>query len=219
MSRIPVYFVPGLAAGTEIFRNIKLDDDLYEIHILEWLIPVNGESIQQYAERMAANVTLPNSVLIGVSFGGVMVQEMSTFLDLRRLIIISSVKSREELPRRLRLANVTRAYKLVPTGLASAVEDFTVYAIGPRSRKRLRLYNEYLSVRDKVYLDWAIENMVCWRRSVPDPKVVHIHGDEDAVFPIRYIRDAQIVQGGTHVMILNKGSVISKLLENIINQV
>ncbi len=42
------------------------------------------------------------------------------------------------------------------------------------------------------------------------------HGDQDAVFPIKYIQDAKILKGGTHVMILNKGSVVSKMLQNII---
>ena len=44
-----IYFVPGLAAGKEIFENISLSKDHYEVHIVEWLIPVKNESIQDYA--------------------------------------------------------------------------------------------------------------------------------------------------------------------------
>lgn len=216
MSKIHVYFMPGMAAGKEIFKNIRLPEDNYEIHLLEWLIPEKQEPIKDYAKRIAALVTDKYPVLVGVSFGGVIVQEMAFYLNLRKLIIISSVKSKEELPRRLKLAKSTKAYKLVPTQLATTVEDFTSFAIGPKSKKRLKLYNEYLSVRDKTYLDWAIENMVEWDRNEADPEVIHIHGDQDAVFPIRYIKGAEIIAGGTHVMILNKGSRIANLLQNII---
>ncbi|NND63267.1 MAG: alpha/beta hydrolase [Flavobacteriaceae bacterium] len=211
-----VYFVPGLAAGKEIFKNINLPESRYAVHILEWMLPEKAETLDNYARRMAKMVTQPNSVLVGVSFGGVMVQEMSRFLDLRKLIIVSSVKSRNELPLRLKLARKTGAYKLLPTGWALSVKDLTKLAIGPRSKKRLNLYQEYLSVRDKSYLDWAIKQMVCWDQELPLPEVIHIHGDKDIVFPLKNIQNAQVLEGGTHVMILNKGSRISKELELII---
>lgn len=211
-----IYFVPGLAASKEIFKNIRLPEDRYEIHILEWVIPEKEETLSHYAKRMAAMVTQPNAVLAGVSFGGVVVQEMSLFLKLRKLIIISSVKTKHELPLRLKLARKTGAYKLLPTGWALSVKDLTRFAIGPRSRKRLKLYQEYLSVRDKNYLDWAIKQMVCWDRETKVDGVHHIHGTGDIVFPTKYIKNANMIDGGTHVMILNKGSKVSKLLEKII---
>ena len=211
-----IYFVPGLAASKEIFKNIRLPEEEYEIHILEWLIPEKEESLESYARRMAALVTQPNAVLVGVSFGGVVVQEMSVFLSLKKLIIISSVKTRHELPKRLKFARKTGAYKLVPTSWALSVKDLTKFAIGPRSRKRLSLYQEYLSVRDKWYLDWSIKQMVCWEREIAVDGVVHIHGNADIVFPIKYIKNAIILEGGSHVMILSKGSKVSKLLLNII---
>ena len=211
--KIHVYFVPGLAAGSEIFRNIKLPEK-YEIHILEWLIPENNESLQAYAKRMAFRVKEKDSILVGVSFGGVVVQEMTDFLKLKKLIIISSVKTRSELPRRMKLASFTKAYKLIPTSLVLSVEDLTKFSIGPKTKKRLSLYQQYLHVRDKQYLDWALEKMVNWSRKEKIKNVVHIHGDKDMVFPIKYIEGCIVIKGGTHIMILNKGREISnKLLE------
>ena len=34
MSKIPVYFMPGLAASPTIFENIKLPEDQFEMHFL-----------------------------------------------------------------------------------------------------------------------------------------------------------------------------------------
>ena len=118
------------------FRNIKFPDS-YEVHILEWLIPEKSESLEEYAKRMARRVKEKDAVLIGVSFGGVVVQEMNQFLKLRKLIIISSVKSKNELPRRMKLASFTKAYKLIPTGLVLSTDDLTKYSIGPKTKKRL----------------------------------------------------------------------------------
>ncbi|MDC8000451.1 alpha/beta hydrolase [Aequorivita todarodis] len=212
-----IYFVPGMAAGSEIFRNIKFPET-YEVHILEWLIPEKNESLKAYAERMARRIQEKDPILIGVSFGGVVVQEMRDFLNLKKLIIISSVKSRDELPRRMKLASLTKAYKLIPTGLVLSADDLTKYSIGPKTKKRLSLYQEYLHVRDKQYLDWALEKMITWDKKEKLENVIHIHGEKDVVFPIKYIDRCEVIKGGTHIMILNKGREISQKLLEIFEQ-
>jgi pimeloyl-ACP methyl ester carboxylesterase len=165
---------------------------------------------------MAAFVKEENAVLIGVSFGGVMVQEMGLHLQLRKLIIISSVKSKNELPKRLKIIRDLKFYKLAPTSLIVSSKDFTRFAVGPKSKKRLKIYDEYLHVRDKDYLPWAIENMVCWNREEADPAVHHIHGNADKVFPLKHIRASHIIEGGTHIMLLNKASAITQKIIDII---
>ncbi|MFT5236915.1 MAG: pimeloyl-ACP methyl ester carboxylesterase [Flavobacteriaceae bacterium] len=216
--KIPVYFVPGLAAGKEIFRNILLPKTQYQTNVLEWLIPAKNEALSTYSARMASLVKEPNAVLVGVSFGGVIAQEMSVFLDLRRLIIISSIKTRNELPQRLKIAAKTLVYKLVPTSLVLSASDLTKFAIGPKTAKRLKLYQEYLHVRDKRYLDWAIEQMVTWKRNKEIEGVVHLHGDSDLIFPIKNISNCIQIKGGTHIMLLNKGSLITRILIEIMEE-
>ncbi len=213
-----VYFVPGMAAGSEIFNNIRFPEDKYEIRVLEWLIPEKNESLTEYAHRMALRIKESNVILIGVSFGGVVAQEMDQFLSLRKLIIISSVKTRHELPRRMKIAAWTKAYKLAPTSLVLSVEDLTKFSIGPKTKKRLSMYQQYLHVRDKRYLRWALEKMVTWDREKPLPNVIHIQGEKDSVFPIKYISDCKVIPKGTHIMILNRGREISQLLLQIFDQ-
>ncbi len=213
-----VYFVPGMAAGSEIFTNIRFPENQYQTKVLEWLIPEQNESLKSYAHRMALRITKPNAILIGVSFGGVVAQEMSQFLNLKKLIIISSVKTKHELPRRMKIAARTKAYKLIPTSLVLSVEDLTKFALGPKSKKRLALYQQYLHVRNEHYLRWALEKMITWGREEQLSDVIHIQGEKDGVFPMKYISDCEVIQNGTHIMILNRGREISQLLLKIFNQ-
>ncbi len=104
----------------------------------------------------------------------------------------------------------------MPTRLVLSATDITKYAIGPKTKKRLKLYQEYLHVRDKRYLDWAIENMVNWNRKEMIEDVVHIHGTNDIVFPAQNIAQFIPIEDGTHIMILNKGGEISEKLIDII---
>ena len=216
MSKIPVYFMPGLAASSSIFERIDLPKDTFEIHLLEWFQPENQETLTNYAKRMAEKVVHENAVLLGVSFGGILVQEMAQFLELRKLIIVSSVKSNTELPRRMKIAKTTLAYKLVPTGLLQDVEKLVKYAFGDVMKQRLKLYEQFLHLRNKEYLDWAIEQVVCWERIKIDVNVIHIHGDADEVFPSKNIKSFINVKGGTHLMILNRFRWFNQNLPKII---
>jgi len=216
MSRIPVYLMPGLAASSSIFERIALPDDVFETILLEWEIPLDKESLPEYAKRIAQKIQHPNPVLIGVSFGGILVQEMARFIDARKVIIISSVKTNLEFPRRMKVVKTIKAYKLIPTNLLSNVESLSKFPFGVKINQRLKLYEKFLRVRDKRYLDWAVEQVVLWERKVVDENVIHIHGDEDDVFPIKYIQNCIVVKGGTHVMILGKYKWLNENLPRII---
>ena len=210
-----VYCVPGLAADISIFEHIKLPESTYELHVIPWQIPEKGEPIAVYAKRMCKAVVHEDCVLLGVSFGGVMAQEMSKFLKLSKLIIVSSVKSNLELPRRMKIAKSTKAYKILPTALVSKIDDWEKLAFGDFAKKRAAMYQKYLSLNDKVYLDWAIENMVCWEQETVIPNIIHIHGDKDIVFPIANIKNCIVLEGGTHVMIINRARWFNKHLPSI----
>ena len=216
MSKIPVYFMPGLAACSSIFERIELPADTFEMFLLEWEIPKDDETLSAYAKRIAKKVVHTNVVLIGVSFGGILVQEMAKFLETRKVIIISSVKNNDEFPLKMKMAKTTKAYKLIPTSLLCNIQNFTQFSFGELIEQRIKIYEKYLVMRDKKYLDWAIEQVVCWDRTRTDDEVVHIHGDLDDVFPIKNINDAIVVKGGTHIMILNKHRWLNENLPRII---
>jgi alpha/beta superfamily hydrolase len=204
MSKIHVYFMPGLAASPAIFERIQLPE-AFESHLLEWMLPEHQETLEHYAQRMAKHVKEENAILVGVSFGGILVQEMKRFLKTRKIIIISSVKAAQEMPTRMKVAKTTKAYKLIPTQLFENLELLAKFSFGSSILKqRLKLYEKFLAVRDKNYLDWAIENVLNWQRTEVDPEIIHIHGDADEVFPIKNIKKCIVVRGGTHIMILTK---------------
>ncbi len=208
--------MPGLAASSAIFERIDLPKEQFEVILLEWEIPLVNETLSDYARRMSTKVIHTNPVLIGVSFGGILVQEMAAFLNPFRLIIISSVKSNLEFPRRMKVAKTTKAYKLIPTSLILNVENLAKFSFGEKIKSRLKLYEKFLSVRDINYLDWAIEQVILWERTVIDSSVIHIHGNQDDVFPIKYITNCIIVPGGNHAMILFRFRWLNEHLPEII---
>lgn len=208
--------MPGMAASSLIFEFISLPEDLFVMHFLDWSIPSKDMSLRSYALEMCKNIKHPHPVLIGVSLGGILVQEIANIIPVQKLIIVSSVKSKTELPRRMLFARYTSVHKLLPTGLVRNVELLAKYAFGETVTKRLALYERYLSIRDKRYIDWCIHVLVNWQQEYPKNELIHIHGDKDTVFPIRNIRGCVKVKNGTHTMIIHRAKWFNEHLPAII---
>ncbi|MFS4468062.1 alpha/beta hydrolase [Maribacter sp. 2210JD10-5] len=208
--------MPGMAAGVSIFEYIKLPKNTFECYYLQWKTPQKGIGLAAYAKEMCKEIIHDNPVLVGVSFGGLLVQEMAKHIAVRKVIIISSIKKASELPKKMLFARYTKVHKLLPTGLINNVELLAKYAFGETVTKRLALYEKYLDIRDKHYIDWCIDQMVNWKQKECAENVIHIQGEKDTVFPLENIKDCTIVKNGTHTMIIHRAKWFNEHLPTII---
>lgn len=203
-----------MAAGPEIFSRLQLNKEKFEVSFIEWLIPEGDEPIEEYAKRMASCIEEDEVVLIGVSFGGIIAQEIKKIKPLSKVIIISSIKSDTEFPERLRWFYKTSLHKIVPVSWAKDVGKLKPFAFTRFIRRKIDLYELYLNVNDPRYLKWALDKVLSWKCTKEQEEVFHIHGDCDSVFPIVNIKNCCVIKGGTHAMIINKSKEIRELIEN-----
>ena len=212
-----VYLMPGMGANPRIFEFISLSER-FDVNFLSWIPPQKKESLEHYAMRMCQRVKHQNPILIGVSFGGVLVQEMARQMDCKKIIIISSVKSNQEMPKHMKLAQVINAHRLLPTQWIKNIETFALFVFGNGIQRRLDHYKRYLSERDPEYLSWAIDRLVKWNRNSPQKDIIHIHGAQDSIFPVKNIQDPFIKTDGDHAIILNKSDWFNKNLPKILTE-
>lgn len=205
-----------MATDKKIFERIRLPSTKYECKVIEWLPPEEKEPLDNYVKRMAKSITHENPILVGVSFGGVIVQEMAEIISVNKTIIVSSVKSRQEFPNYMKFGSITKLYKLLTASNILSTSDLGKLGWNEKARTRLRKMQVYLNVRDAEYLSWAIQNMVEWEREEENPEVYHIHGTADEVFPIKNIHKCRKIEKGTHAMILDKTPSIVKEILDII---
>jgi len=209
---VHVYFMPGMSANSLIFEKIKLSSK-YKLHLLEWIDPLKNETLKDYSIRFSEIIIHKNPVLVGVSFGGVLVQEISKIIEVHQTIIISSIKSNKELPNSMKMVKLTKSYKLLPVKWLNDFESLITFVLGPRINRRVELYRKYLSVRDRNYLSWAIKELIEWDQDESMDNVIHIHGTKDMIFPAIYLKNYIPLPNGDHAMILKKADWINKFLE------
>ena len=83
----------------------------------------------------------------------------------------------------MQLGRKTKAYKFFNVKWIDDFESLALFVFGPIIKNRIELYRKYLSVRDKNYLNWSIDQLVNWNQKNPPKKIIHIHGVNDLVFP------------------------------------
>ena len=65
---------------------------------------------------------------MGVSFGGILVQE-TKYVSVKKIVIISSIKSKREFPL-LENGKRTNAHKLLPTQWIENIDNLALFAFG-----------------------------------------------------------------------------------------
>ncbi|MDB4063840.1 alpha/beta hydrolase [Flavobacteriaceae bacterium] len=215
MKIVNLYCMPGMAASPKIFEFISLPKPI-KIHLLSWIPPLKDEPLTDYAIRMCERVTQTNPILLGVSFGGVLVQEMSKYLPGCQVVIVSSIKSKDELPLSMKMAKKTNAHKLLPMQWINNLDNLSLFVFGEGIQKRLALYQKYLSERNPDYLSWAIDSLVNWDKTEISNNIIHIHGEKDTVFPIKNLSHPFIKIKGGHAAIITQAHWFNKELSKIL---
>ncbi len=211
MNDITIYMFPGLGADETIFRNLKLPG--YNVKHIRWIKPLNDETPAEYARRLKYQID-PNTraVLVGLSFGGMMAQEMAKIIDPALTIIVSSIKTKYERPIGMILAQRIRPHKYIPSILAIKFDFWHYWAFGKTTNMEKAFINKMAKGIHPDFTDWAADAAINWSNTEIVPNLVHIHGDDDNLFPHCYIRNFILVKGGTHFMVYNRGEEVSNII-------
>ena len=215
-----IYQVSGLGANANAFRNLRLADGFEQVYI-PWLQPEKNETLAHYTERMLENINpTEDFLLMGLSFGGIIVQEMNRFIDPKHTFLISTVKKRTELPKLFRFSSQINAHKIIPMSFLTSDKTFSYMMLRKlyyTDREKDNI-DDIFEFKDEYYLKWSIDKIVNWEHSADyhEQNLTHIHGTKDIIFPIENIENAIQIQGGTHIMVMQKPKRISEEINKIL---
>lgn len=209
-----IYQISGLGANEKAFKYLQLNPD-FEMVYLPWLLPEKNENLQHYSERMLEKVNLNEDfLLMGLSFGGIIVKEMNSLVEPKFNFLISTIKDRTEMPAYMRFSSQTNLHKIIPSAFLTS-DGLLSYSI---ARK---LYNtravdlkEVFEFRNHHYLKWSMHQIVNWKNNTSLNNFMHFHGDKDIIFPYSKLHNAIKIEGGTHIMIMQKAKKISELINH-----
>lgn len=208
-----IYFISGLGANEKAFKHLKIPRD-FEPVFIDWKQPQPNETLTQYVHRLADEIN-PNEPfhLAGLSFGGIIAQEMNEFLNPEKTILISTIQNRGEMPGYMKLSSKFSAHKAVPMQFFTSEKILSYTFFRNMYDPRLPRLDEFFTHKDPNYLKWSIHQIVNWKpRDVNFKEIYRMHGDKDLIFPVQQVAGADIIKGGSHIMVLQKPKEVSKLL-------
>ena len=207
----PIYCIPGMGVDGKIYGKLKVEGR--RLHHLSWLEPKRGESIQDYARRMVAQIPEKGPVdLMGLSFGGMMAVEMSHIIPVRRIILLSSIKTSREKPWPFRVMRIVPLYLTNVAFLRDRTTWLWCRFFGLYSKEDIATFYEFMPGLSDYYMRWALRQICHWRKGEALAEVFHIHGDRDLIFPVRRSKAHVVVKGGTHSMVFTHANQVSRLI-------
>jgi pimeloyl-ACP methyl ester carboxylesterase len=209
-----IYCISGLGADERAFGRLQIKDHL--IVPLPWLMPEANETIGHYAARMSAGIKEESPLLMGLSFGGMMSIEIAKIVNAEKVILISSIKSSGELPAWLRRSGQLRLNRIFPMRSFKIMEPIQNIFLGAEGKDEKEMARSYRKNAPQQYTDWAINEVLHWQNTWQPSSLFHIHGDNDKMFPIKYVSPTHVVKGGGHFMIMNKAAEISTAINEVI---
>ena len=210
-----VFLIPGLGADYRAYQNIDLSG--YDTVNISWIDPAKEDTLASYAQKLVDHYKIGDgSIVIGNSLGGMLTMEIAKKVKLNKAILISSIKTVKEAPASHKLYRALPLYKLLPAKLYTSTGFLVRFVMGKISKKNSALFIDMLRKTPPKFAKWAIGAIMHWdNETIPD-NVYHIHGDKDQIFPIKRIKDATIVKGGTHIMIMARPKDINQWLKKIL---
>ena len=213
MKNYTLYLVPGFLTDRTIYKEFLLDERL-NCKVLEFIDPLDkDELIEEYAKRMSELIdTNENVALLGTSFGGILSIEIAKHINVEKIILVSSVKDRSELNPMMKVKNSSKLLDIVPDSFVKSA-IVAGYSIGNKIVPDLKeIRNEEIGIMihkiDGTLEKWIIKKVNTWKGKNEVKDFLHLHGDKDPVFPIKNIKDYELVENGNHNMIIVKLELI-----------
>lgn len=212
-----IYLIPGQGADYRLFGKLSLDPSL-DIHHVHFELPEKGASMADFAHQLSTQIDDSEPfILLGVSLGGMIATEMNDFLHPVKTILVSSAKSRKELPTLYTFQSKLLLYKIIPGWVSKLGARILQPIFEPVRNSEKQVFRQMLNDKDSLFLKRTIDMIVNWERTSYDSSILSIHGNNDNTIPIRNVHVDHTIEKGSHLMIFTKADEVSSLLNRILN--
>ncbi len=218
MAKPQIFFISGLGADHRAFDRINIDG--YEQIHLPWLIPDRKDTMHSYARRLAEPIIeAENPVVIGLSLGGMLASEMTTFVPHMKAILISSIKGGDERSLLLKAGRAFPVQHMLPVQLMKNLTFAWRWGHTKLDKEDLDQLVEMFHDQDNRFLKWAMINAPKWTGKGDASRITQIHGSKDRMFPIWRINDHHEIKDGSHMMVFTHAAEVSELLRQELKRI
>ena len=136
-----IYIISGLGADKRMFQNFSFEG--FEVVHIDWILPLDNETLQNYALRISENISDENSILIGLSFGGILSVEISKIKKFKKVFLLSSAKTKFEIPFYYRVLGKLNLLRIIPSSILKKVNSLTYLVFGAKTNFEKKFFKRH----------------------------------------------------------------------------
>jgi pimeloyl-ACP methyl ester carboxylesterase len=206
-----IYCLSGLGADERVFHRLHIDG--CELVHISWIPFTQNETLKTYAAKLAAVIRDKEPVVLGMSFGGMLATEIAKILPVKKTFLISSAKTRTELPQYNGLLRMLLSAQLIPASFFQWPNPVIYYLFGAKTREEKKMLKDVLKHTNGKLVTWALKAIMQWNNSKVPGNIVHIHGTNDKILPGKFVKADYWIEDGSHIMIYNRAEEVSNIIE------
>ncbi len=211
-----LYFISGLGADEKAFH--RLEDFGVPKIMVQWLDPIPKESLLNYCKRIITQYGITQQdIIVGLSFGGLIAQQIAQILDQRFVILISSFRTKEDLRLLFKKGLQFRLYKLMPEIKFPLISEVVANVLNSGTTEGKPVLKAMLETTDMKLLKWSIEKIFQQDIELGQEAIKYnLLGNKDRVMKIWRNKTTHIIQGGSHFMVYDKAKEVSTAIKQIL---
>jgi len=212
--------LPGMGADHRCFQPQRAA--FGQIESPAWIRPESGESLRQYALRLADGLPQQRPMILGgVSLGGMLALEMAARLGPNAVVLIASCRHPLAIRRSLyRAAGLARWTPTACFQLSKRLAPWFAGWLNDCGKEQLRLVLDMYRETDPWFLRWACGAIHRWQ---PEPltgiPVFHMHGTDDRLIPAKNVSADRYVPHAGHLVNLTHPEVVNEFLREVAEHV
>ncbi len=211
-----IYCISGLGVDERLFRKIEVPG--FQLVHLPWVVYDKHDTIKTYAAKMMAGISDENPIIMGVSFGGMIATEIAEMVNAKHVILLSSSKTKNELPLLYRIVGKSGLLHIAPIWLVKRVFFILYFVFGIKTKEDKKLLRSILKDTSNSFVRWSTIALTHWERTSYPNSITHIHGTSDKILYPFCVKPDYWIKNGGHLIILQNYQDVNNILDGILNK-
>lgn len=212
-----LFLISGLGADERAFdrlTNLPLDTVM-----VKWIANQPNESLYDYSQRLIDQYGItPADRVAGLSFGGVVAQQIASIIGMRDVILISSFRTIDDLHSFFRYALISKSYHLMPSSKLPWITETIANYINSGSDISRETLVEMLEDTDMTLMKWSIARIAELRTPIDESLTLYnIIGTKDRIVKAWTNPHTIKIDEGSHIMVYDRGKSVSQTIRSLMS--
>lgn len=215
---IKQFFISGLGANEKAFQ--RLENFGTTKIMVKWIPNEQNESLLNYSKRIIEEYKIAKSdIVVGLSFGGLVAQQIAEILKPEFIILISSFRTKDDLKFIFNKGLKLKLHRLIPEIRSTAMDNIIANYLNSGTSRSKTVLKEMIESTDLQLMRWSLEKI--FKQNVPlsvNTIKYNLLGTSDRIIKPWKNKTTFMIEGGSHFMVYDEAKEISDIINRLLEE-